>query len=137
MTEKRVFMPLYATDFLWSREPDCTALYGFYSKVEKLLSLTLDTASLCWTWLPTPALQWSTDENSDVMDIIVISVSCLPIELEFVFFFMKRHSDSSFCPTKKNLHLCAVSLANSSAEFKLNAAAPADKRQLATIPYIL
>lgn len=87
MKEKHAFMPLYATDFLWSGDPDCTALYGFYSKVEKLLNLILDTASLCWTRLPTPALQWSADENSDVMDIVVISVSCLPIELELLLGF--------------------------------------------------
>lgn len=56
-------------------------------EVEKLLNLILDTAGLCWTRLPTPALQWSADDNSDVMDIVVISVSCLPIELELLLGF--------------------------------------------------
>ncbi len=78
-----------ATDFLWSRELDCTALYGFYSEmlpggVEKLLNMILDPASPpLQTQLPTPTLQWRTEENTDVMHINFVSF--LPLELEGFF----------------------------------------------------
>lgn len=141
MKEKHAFMPLYATDFLWSGDPDCTALYRFYSSgsgkafkpdirhCRSLLDTAADSSSAVECWWQ----QWC---NGHRCHQCVLFANRIRVVVGF--FFMKRHSDnSSFCPTKKKLHLCAVSLANSPAEFKLNAAAPVDKRRLATTPYIL
>lgn len=81
------------------------ALHGMgFIQVEKLLNMILDTAGPCWTWLLTPALQWSTKENTDVMHVCVISVSHFAIRIRGFC------SDNSFCPTKKKPNLCVASL---------------------------